>query len=63
MSATERMILAHKLSAPEDEVDIVPGVYSTLLSVVKLADADYVTILDKEGIKIYYREKTKIIIS
>ena len=63
MSATKRMILAQKLRAPENEVDLVPRVHSTLLNGVKFADADYVTILNKEGINIYDEKKTKIIIS
>ena len=62
MSATERMNVAHKLRKPADEVDLVPGVHYTLLIGVKFADADYVTILDKEGINIYDGKTTKIII-
>ena len=53
MWETERIKLAHELRAPSDEVDIVPGVHSTLLSGVKFSDSDYVTMLDKEGIIIY----------
>ena len=62
MSATERIKLVHELRAPADEVDIVPGVHSTLLSGVNFADANYVTILDKEGIHIYDRKTAEITI-
>ena len=54
------MKLAHKLRDVENEVDIVPGVLSTLLSGVKVVDADYITILDKEGINIYEGKQPKL---
>ena len=54
------MKLAHKLRSPENEVDLLPGVHSTLLSGVKFSDADYVKILDKEGITVYDGKTTKI---
>ena len=44
-------------------MDIVPVVHYMLLSGVNIADADYVTKLDKEGNNIYDEKKTKIIIS
>ena len=54
MSATQIMKLAHKLRSPAYKLDLVPGVHSTLLSGVNFADADYVTVLDKYDINIYY---------
>ena len=63
MSETERMKLRHKLRDPENELDLVPGVHSTLLSGLNFSDADYVAILDKEGINIYDGKTTNIIIS
>ena len=63
MLTTERMKLAHKLRDPSDEVDLVPGGHSTLLRGVKISDADYVTVLDKDSINIYDGKATKIIIS
>ena len=53
------MKLSHKLRAPSEKVDLVSGVHSTLLIGVKSADADYFTILDKEGINIYDKKKPK----
>ena len=44
-------------------MDLVPGVHHTLLNRVKFVDADYVTVLDKDGINIYDGKTTKIIIS
>ena len=47
MSETERIKLTHALRDPAHKVDIVPVVHSKLLSGLKLADTDYVTILYK----------------
>lgn len=50
--ATERRELNWDLLPPVNEVNIVPGVHITLISLCKMADAGYVTLLDKEGAKI-----------
>ena len=42
------MKLPHKLRTPADKVNMVSGVYSTLIIGVKVSNADYVTILDKK---------------
>ena len=63
MSATEIMKLTHELSAPTNKVDLVPGLNSTLLSVVNFVDTYQVTILNKYGINIYDGKTTKIFIS
>ena len=47
MSVTERMKLSHKLRAPTDEVDILPGLHYTLLRGVKSVDKYCVQTLDK----------------
>ena len=52
MSENERMKLAHKLRAPAKKVDLVPGLHSKVIGGVNFVDADYVTLLDKEGINI-----------
>ena len=63
MSATERMKLTHELRAPEYEVDLVPGVKSTLLIGVNFSDAYCFTVLDKDSINIYYWKTTNMTIS
>ena len=63
MSANEIIKLVHVLKSPSDKVNLVPVVHYTLLSGVKFVDADYVTVLDKEGINIYDGKITKIMIS
>ena len=59
MLETEIMKLANEWMAPEYEVDIVPVVQPTLLSGVKFSDADYLTVLDKEYINIYWGKRPK----
>ena len=44
-------------------MNVVTGVHSTLISTCKLADADYVTILNEKGLIIYYITTAKIVIS
>ncbi len=51
--ATKMMLLKHKLREGAWEINIVPGLHTTLISVPKLADANYVTIFDKNEAKIY----------
>ncbi len=42
--ATKRMLLQQPLRKLAREMNIVPGLHSTLISVPKLADADYTTV-------------------
>ena len=44
-------------------MNAVPGVHSSLISACKFADADYITILGKNGLKIYDGQTTKITLS
>jgi hypothetical protein len=41
-------------------MNIVPGLHSALVSIPKLADAGYTTVLNKNGAAIYDDETTKI---
>ncbi len=45
------MCLKHKLHPAAREMNIVPGLHSTLVSIPKLADAGYTTVFSKEGVK------------
>ena len=58
--ATEVKQLQHDLRESARRVDIVPGIKMTLLSTGKLADADYISVFDKEGVQIYDANNTKI---
>ncbi len=59
--ATKKMRLKHKLCPAAREMNIVPGLYSTLVSVPKLVDAGYTTVFSKEGVAIYDDHTTTII--
>ena len=51
--ATKRMLTKHYLCPAAREINIVPGLHSTLISVPKLADAGYTTIFSKAGAASY----------
>ena len=63
MPATNKMTLAHNLRHPATEMNVVPGVHTTLLSGSKFADAGYKILLDKDGLHIYDGKTTTIKIS
>ncbi len=50
--ATKKMRLKHKLCPAAREMNIVPGLHSTLVSIPKIADAGYTTVFSKEGVAI-----------
>ncbi len=58
--ATKKMHLKHKLCPAVREMNIVPELHSTLVSVPKLADAGYTTMFSKEGAAIYDDHTTTI---
>ncbi len=51
--ATKRMLTKHNLRPAAREMNIVPGLHSTLFSVPKLVDAGYTTVFSKAGAAIY----------
>jgi hypothetical protein len=51
--ATKKMRLKHKLCPAAREMNIVPGLHSTLVSMPKLANAGHTTVFSKEGDAIY----------
>ena len=53
----------HKLRDPATEMHLVKDLHTSLVSVPKLADADYITVLDKKGAKIYDGYTTTIKVS
>jgi hypothetical protein len=44
--AIQKMLLKHKQQEGAREMNVVSGLQSTLVSIPKLADADYIAILD-----------------
>jgi hypothetical protein len=61
--ATKRMLTKHNLRPAAREMNIVPGLHSTLISVPKLADAGYTTVFSKAGAAIYDDYTTTILTS
>jgi hypothetical protein len=56
--------LQHDVRHPAKDVHIVPGIErDSLLSIPKFADANYVTIFDKDEVNIYDANKTTIVVS
>jgi hypothetical protein len=51
--ATKKMLLWQPLHKSAREMNIVPGLHSTLISIPKLADADYSTVFEKGKATIY----------
>jgi hypothetical protein len=54
-------MLKHKLHETAKEINIVPLLHSTLISVHKLADADYTTVFTKATATTYYATTTSIV--
>ncbi len=51
--ATRKMLLKNKLQEGAREMNVVPGLHSTLVSIPKFANADYITVFDKNKANIY----------
>ncbi len=58
--ATKKMLLKHNLQIAAQEMNIVPGLHSALVSVLKLADAGYAMVLTKDDAAIYNDNTTAI---
>ncbi len=58
--ATKKMLTKHNLCKSAREMNIVPGLHSTLISIPKLADAGYTAVFTKKGAAIYNDYTTKI---
>ena len=61
--ATEVLQMNHKLRDPATEMHLVKDLHTPLVSVPKLADADYITMLGKKGAKMYDGYTTTIKVS
>ncbi len=51
--ATNKMQLKHNLRPKASKMNIVPNLHSTVISVPKMADADYIAVFDKKEARIY----------
>jgi hypothetical protein len=58
--ATHKMLLKHKIREGAREMNIVPGLHSTLVSVPKMLDEDYIVVFDKKSAKTYDATTTMI---
>jgi hypothetical protein len=58
--ATKKMLLWQPLCELAREMNIVPGLHSTLISISKLADANYLTVFEKGKATIYEALMTTI---
>jgi hypothetical protein len=58
--ATKKLLLKHNLLLAAQETNILPGLHSALVSIPKLADAGYTTVLTKNGAAIYNDNSTAI---
>ena len=54
------MLLKYIVQAVAHEVNIVPGLHTTLISVPKFANADYITVFDKNRATIYDPTTTNV---
>ncbi len=53
IKATNKMQLKHNLWPEASKMNIVPNLHSTLISVPKMADADYIAVFDNKEARIY----------
>ncbi len=60
MSATQKMMLKHNLRDGAREINIVPGMHTTLISVPKLADERYTTVFRDTVAEIYDNDTTMV---
>jgi hypothetical protein len=54
------MLLKNKLREGAREMNVVPGLHSTLVSIPKFANADYIAVFDKNKATIYDAKTTTI---
>jgi hypothetical protein len=49
IGASKKMWLKHNLRPKASKMNIVPNLHSTLISIPKMADADYIAVFEKRG--------------
>jgi len=63
VEATEKMRLDPDLRDPATEMNMAPGLHTSLISIIDMVDADYVTMFTKECVKVYNGTTTRILVS
>ncbi len=58
--STQKKLPKHKLREGTREMNVVPGLYSTLVSIPKMADSDYIAVFNKHKATINDATTTKI---
>ncbi len=58
--AMKKMQLKHNLWAGASKMNIVPNLHTTLISVPKMAEHDYIAVFNKHEARIYNRTTTKL---
>jgi hypothetical protein len=53
INALKKMRLKHNLRPKASKMNIIPNLHSTLISITKMADADYIAVFDKKEARIY----------
>ena len=53
--------MKQKIQEEAREINIVPGLHSTLISVPQISDAGYKTVFNKTGAAVYYNTATSVI--
>jgi hypothetical protein len=51
------MLLKHKIREGAREMNIVPGLHSTLVSVPKMVDKDYIMVFNKSQLKLMTQQQ------
>ncbi len=51
--ASKKMQLKHNLQPKASKMNIIPNLHSTLISVPKMEDADYIAVFNKKEARIY----------
>jgi hypothetical protein len=57
--ATHMILLKHKIREGAREMNIVPGLHSTLVSVPKMVDEDYIVVFDKSQLKLMTQQQPR----
>ena len=60
---TKKMEMDHEMWKVTLEMNVASGLESTLVSICKMAEAEYITVLDKGEAKIYHGKTAKITVS
>ncbi len=51
--ASKKIWLKHNLRPKASKMNIIPNLHSTLISVPKMSDADYIVVFNKKEVRIY----------